>query len=120
MVHVGWPREMLTNCGQWKVSAKKILLRCLAVACGFSSLILLWCECVAPFNEDLSVFAIALHYSEGSFAIQVLSFLPLVYMAACAYLALFKFKLLDNLALYGNQQTDVYFLLYNACYFGKY
>ena len=65
------------------------------------------------------MFAVVLHNAQSSFAIQILSFLPLAYMAACAYLALFKFKLLDKLALYGNQQTDVYYLLYNACYFGR-
>mmetsp|Transcript_16873 Transcript_16873/g.28965 ORF Transcript_16873/g.28965 Transcript_16873/m.28965 type:complete len:557 (+) Transcript_16873:115-1785(+) len=93
----------------------KVIAGCLAC----SSAILLWNECVSPVSSKVSIFAVMVHNAPNEFMCLMFTSLPLVYMAACAYTALFKFKLLDSLALHGNQQTDVYCLLANSGYMGR-
>mmetsp|Transcript_7202 Transcript_7202/g.9381 ORF Transcript_7202/g.9381 Transcript_7202/m.9381 type:complete len:582 (+) Transcript_7202:74-1819(+) len=95
------------------------LFRVLAVATVILSSILLWCECVSPINENFSLYAVLLDLAGTSGMVQLYSCMSILYMSACAYVALFKFKYLEELALHGDAQTDVYCLLYNASYFGR-
>mmetsp|Transcript_6418 Transcript_6418/g.20787 ORF Transcript_6418/g.20787 Transcript_6418/m.20787 type:complete len:590 (-) Transcript_6418:341-2110(-) len=83
------------------------------------SVIVLWNECISPFYSEASLFAQMVHSRPGPALVFLLTALPLVYMALCVYTALFKFKLLDAMALHGNRQTDVYCLLGNASYLGR-
>ena len=83
------------------------------------SLVLLYNECVAPFVPKASLFALMLHAAEAPGVRFLCAALPLAYMAICVYAALFKFKLLESLALHRGRQTDAYCLLANASYLGR-
>jgi len=82
------------------------------------SAVLLWGECVTAFSTSLSLFAVVTSHSSG-LVLWFFTCFVLLYLVICAYSALFKFKLLDSLALHGNQQTDAYCLLKNASYLGR-
>jgi len=94
-------------------------LRVLAVVTTILSAILLWNECASAWSGKFSVFAILVHNASGEFWRWFFCVVPITYLSGCVYVALFKFKLLDVLALHGNKQTDVYNLLFNASYMGR-
>ena len=96
-----------------------LLYHLAAWTCAIQSLILLWCAVVSPFGIHLSVFGLTLNNANDMVSIWLSSFWPLMYMAACCYMALFKFSYFDVLALHGNHQTDAYNLLYNASYLSR-
>lgn len=84
-----------------------------------ASLVMLWCAIISPFSIHLSLFGKMIHDAETMVMVFLFSFFPLLYISACVYTALFKFKYLDALALHSNRQTDAYNLLYNASYMGR-
>jgi len=94
----------------WKVTAGSLSV---------ASAVLLYNECVAPMTTKASLFALMLQDVDSLGLRFLFTALPLVYMAVCVYASLFKFKLLDSLALYKNHQTPAYALLGNASYFGR-
>ena len=74
---------------------------------------------MVPFGSKLSTFGAILRglaNGENIPMLQLFATLWISYMTLCCYVALFKFRLLDGLALYAGKQSDAYNLLYNASY----
>ncbi len=106
----------------WRLKGAPIILRIFGIFSWINTIILLWNECMIPFDITYSVYGGLLHLAatDRSYIwIQLISFIFLSYMCMSCYTALFKFKLLDFLRLYPNGQSNVYAMLGNSAYLGR-
>jgi len=81
------------------------------------SLLVVWCEITLVVPIDLSPFSqIIVHSQMQGFGKQIFCFIPLSYMALCAYTTLFKVKLFNYYRLVPHQQSDPNSIMFSANY----
>ena len=88
-----------------------------AVAFALLSGLVLWCETTIPFNDQLSPIGLAVEGSGHTYGGHLLALLPLLYIAMCIYMPLFRIKLFGaTVDLVAGKCTDAYSMMYNAVY----
>lgn len=95
------------------------LSRGASLFCTVLSVLVVWCEFVTPLfcKPDLSVFSQlvridGLHWS----VIQLFVFIPVMYIAVCAYTSLFRLRLFDYYHLVPHKMSNAASLLFSAAY----
>ena len=104
---------------KWRTHLKGFVLKGLAAVCGFLSLLLLWCEVtmVAPINLSpfgLLLSSVDVNSVHSSLVVQMLTWIPLVYMGTCMYWSLFRLKIVRSFSLEGPALSSEASLLFNA------
>ncbi|KAJ1912449.1 hypothetical protein IWQ60_009660 [Tieghemiomyces parasiticus] len=102
----------------WHLRLRPLLYRVLALACTIWSIMLIWSELTFNVsNPPLSIFARILHASGIGYAtLEVVSFVTVAYMCACAYGMLMELNLFHYFALAPNHHTNSRSLLFGGSY----
>eukprot|EP00798_Chlamydomonas_sp_ICE-L_P014725 gene14725-20769_t len=78
----------------YKCVARPVVNKVFAVILGIVSLCIIWAEATIPFeSNDLSPFSQLVLAAQHEFTVQLVVCLPLIYMCACSYLALFRINI---------------------------
>lgn len=84
------------------------------------SILIVWCEITLPVNKnsvDLSPFSQMIKAADmRGFGKQLFCFIPLSYMALCAYTTLFKIRLFNYYRLVPHKQSDANSIMFSANY----
>lgn len=85
----------------WKVQLSPFVLRLLALICAILSVGVIWSEVVLSSPWALSPFGqlVKLIGHASPFAIEIMTFVPLLYLSLTTYRSLFKFKLFGDFSL---------------------
>jgi len=102
----------------WECRAVPFLYRTFAGLACVMSVMLTWSE-VTFFNKSPPLSLFALFISAGSYnhdypAIEIISFITIMYMCICAYYTIFKVRVLNYYYLASNHQSDEYTLLFSG------
>lgn len=106
----------------WKIKLEPIALKIASLLCAALSIIVIWSELVfwIPAGDyGMSIFSLLVNESKESQSftvVLIIVFLPVAYIASCAYWSLFKLKLFTFYRLIPHQQTDPSSILFSAAY----
>lgn len=116
----GWLRLVYSPVVEWysQCLLLPLLYKVAALVACIMSAMLTWSE-VTFFNKSppLSLFAVfiqAASYNRNYAAIEIISFLTILYMCTCAYYTIFKVRVLNYYYLASHHQSDPYTLLFSG------
>eukprot|EP01006_Ploeotia_vitrea_P043220 TRINITY_DN66705_c2_g15_i1.p1 TRINITY_DN66705_c2_g15~~TRINITY_DN66705_c2_g15_i1.p1 ORF type:complete len:427 (+),score=204.91 TRINITY_DN66705_c2_g15_i1:496-1776(+) len=102
---------------RFKVQWRHRIYRVLGVLCAVMSCLLVWSEIVMGASSKISPFARIIEDVRGNdSATQFLAMLPLAYLSACAFFAMFKLRLMKYYHMHKGRRTEENSLLFNASY----
>mmetsp|Transcript_35578 Transcript_35578/g.79011 ORF Transcript_35578/g.79011 Transcript_35578/m.79011 type:complete len:727 (-) Transcript_35578:712-2892(-) len=85
------PKPWVAPIWKYKCIVRPFANKVFAIILGLTSLAIIFAEATIPALEpDLSPFSHIVRGAEGAFGTQLMTILPLVYICACSYFALFK------------------------------
>ncbi|GAM25364.1 hypothetical protein SAMD00019534_085390 [Acytostelium subglobosum LB1] len=93
--------------------------------CAIMSLLVVWAEVSLSFGsrvKSVSPFALVIYSTSASlsgFGLQIFCFIPLLYMAICAYTTLFKIRIFNYYRLVPQQQTNSLSIMFSSNYLGR-
>jgi len=107
----------------WEMYIHPSAYRILGVFAAILSILVVWCEITLVVNKDkydLSPFSqlITAMHMEG-FGKQLFCFIPLAYMAVCAYTTLFKIKIVNYYRLVPHQMSDAHSIMFSSNYLSR-
>ncbi|KAG8092713.1 hypothetical protein GUJ93_ZPchr0012g19661 [Zizania palustris] len=96
----------------WRCILRKQLLRVLAVILGCISAAILLAEATLPSDVDLSLFSVLTNAAgKQEVVVQVVAFIPLMYMCICTYYSLFRIGMMVVYSLTPRQTSPVSLLM---------
>eukprot|EP01133_Synstelium_polycarpum_P018026 gene18026-21517_t len=108
----------------WEIYLFPLCYKILGALCAIMSLLIIWSEITLSFwsskesqTKNFSPFALIIHNKRNAlsgFGLQIFTFIPLVYMAVCAYTTLFKVRIYNYYRLVPQQQTNPMSIMFSA------
>lgn len=104
----------------WEIYCHSVWYYALFAGSAILSVLVVWCEITLPVNKntvDLSPFSqLITALNMSGFGKQLFCFIPLSYMALCAYTTLFKIRLFNYYRLVPHRQSDANSIMFSANY----
>ncbi|CAM6097600.1 unnamed protein product [Calypogeia fissa] len=96
----------------WRCILRQRAVKTFAVILGIVSFALIFAEATLPFGPDLSLFSHLIRFAgDQEILVQVLAFIPLMYMCICTYFSLIKLGMMTIYYLAPRQTSSVSLLM---------